>query len=207
MKFILAIVLIAALLQSCKNGNDKQAVQINDSLAAVERIVSNDSLMIINDSADNWLANELSQNQISWNQFQLKEYYKNDSLEPDLVAPSEEFYKNYKSVIRWSPDSSYLVDFGSYGSVLVKDNEGNVRVEPGEPDSEVSLLQPSENLKWSLFFVGPSASIFNAKWVNKENVLILGSFDETGVGKPDTLFWLVDVKQNFYRMYNLKKSP
>ena len=167
---IIRIVLISIVIISCNNAKKEPVVNAPDTLNA-ETIRIEDSLKILSTNTDNWIINQLQQDRFNWQQLQLSEHYKNDSNEVLLFDPQPEFYKNYSSVLRWSPDSSYILDIGSYGSVLVKDDKGNMQVEAGEPDSEIALLQPSTNKKWSLFFVGPSSNIIDGKWVDNNNAV------------------------------------
>ena len=145
-------------IASCRNNSKAPDAPTNDSAAYARSLKAEDSALLQSSSVAAWIAQRLQQKSFKWNKLRLDQYYKNDSLAADELFAEEEFYKNYRSVLRWSPDSSYILDIGSYGSVLVKDDKGNMQVEAGEPDSEVSLLQPSTNQKISLFFVGPSSN-------------------------------------------------
>jgi hypothetical protein len=53
-------------------------------------------------------------------------------------------------------------------------------------------------------FVGPSSQILDAKWINKHEAVIIGTFDKTGAGNLDTLLWMIDVKDKYFRLYNVK---
>jgi hypothetical protein len=183
---------------------DKEMEQ-PDSLRVAKDVFIKDSITIINENVFDWISKQLGKTPTELNNIALEEYYKNDSLPAESFEPGKEFFTNYASVLRWSPDSNYVLDIGSYGSVLIKDENGTTKVEAGEPDTEIALIEPAKKQKKSLFFAGPSSTIFNARWVSKDDALILGSFDESGNGYPDTLFWMVNVKDNFYRMYKWKK--
>jgi hypothetical protein len=114
------------------------------------------------------------------------------------------FYKDYASLLKWSPDSSYVLDIGTYGKVLVKDKMGNARIEDGEVDTKASLLFPKTDASAELIFLGSSGSFIDGLWIDSTRFSILGVFDEKGNQKPDTLLWVIDAKENFFRKYKLE---
>lgn len=203
---LLVCTLCTLWITSCKNERQhERKAEKKDSLAAVQSIVREDTAAIIKNKLDVWLATALQKQGIEWHKLRLEEYAKEEFKPFEPFTPPENFYKDYAEVLRWSPDSGYVLDVGSYGSVLVKDKNGNVHVEAGEPDTEISLVDVKKRQKRNLFFVGPSSVIIDGTWVDTSNALILGSFDEQGNQQPDTLFWLINVKENFYRMYKWKR--
>lgn len=191
-------------LASCK-GNSKEASKKNipadDSLQTVSSIASEDSIMIFS-NAENWINKSIQKNSIDWNKFHLTAFWSDDSLQSKPFTPETDFYKDYAQVLRWSPDSAYILDIGSYGSVKIKDNKtGNTKIEGGEPDTEVSLINPKTKTRTRLLFFGPSTVISDARWLNASQVAILGEYDENGDHQPDTLLWLINTKENFFRTY------
>jgi hypothetical protein len=157
-------------------------------------------MMIFNNNAD-WLSESIKKNNIDWNRFHLEEFWSDDSLQKKSFQTDKEFYKYYAQVLRWSPDSSYVLDIGSYGSVKIKDNSGNTRIEGGEPDTEVSLLYPKEKNKVRLLFFGPGTTIVDGRWLDSSQIAMLGLYDENGNHHPDTLMWIINAKENFFRKY------
>lgn len=195
--------LFLSTIISCTCNKQTPSHEVRDTVQTEVSTKREDSIAIFNNNVDSWLENKL-QKRVDWNKLRQEEMWRDDSVKTEVYMPDDNFYKDYSSVLRWSPDSSYVLDIGSYGSVLVEDDEGNLRVEAGEPDTEISLLNPKQNQRTVLFFVGPSSSIFDATWIDKSIALVLGSFDEQNKGQPDTLFWLINVKTNLYRMYKFK---
>jgi hypothetical protein len=203
---LLEWVAFAFLVVGCKPnfGKDVEA-KLADSLAAVRAIIIEDSTAIAQNELNAWIATLLGKEQLNWNILNLQEYGKEELKEAESFAASKEFVTDYSEVLRWSPDSSHILDIGSFGAVVVKDASGKPRVEAREADTEISLLNVKGQHKRSLLFVGPSSVIIDATWVDTSNALILGSFDEQGNQQPDTLFWIINIKDNFYRMYKLKR--
>jgi hypothetical protein len=206
MRKIPAILTIAMVISSCNCNNHKsdkkedEVVEL-DSTQTAESIVAEDSATIFDNSTRQWLGQSLQQTTLSWDRFKLVSFWAEDSLLKTDTPASADFYSKYASVLRWSPDSTYVLDIGSYGAVLLKNKEGKEVVAAGEPDSEVSLLFPKENKKTRVLFGGPSLHILNASWADSSQVAMLGSLDTSHTGHPDTLLWLIDVKEHFFRKY------
>ena len=189
---------------SCSN-NEQQAKKENtvedDSLQTVKSIVSEDSVMVFRNNASNWIGESIQKTGLDWNRFHLTEFWSDDSLIEKSFEPSRGFYKDYEQVLRWSPDSTYVLDIGSYGSVKVKDENGQTHIKSGEPDTEVSMIYPKTKSKLRLLFFGPSTSIMDGRWLDDSQVAVLGIYDEKGNHHPDTLLWIINAKDKFFRKY------
>jgi hypothetical protein len=203
----IGVIIFALSIASC-SGNEKEEQKENtvsdDSVQTIKSIASEDSMMIFNNSAENWISKSIQKNNLDWNRFSLDEFWSDDSLQKKTFEPDKEFYKDYAQVLRWSPDSNYILDFGSYGSVQVKDKAGNTHIENGEPDTEVSILYPKEKHKTRLLFFGPSTTIVDGRWLDSSQVAVLGLYDKNGDHQSDTLLWIINAKENFFRKYKLK---
>ena len=200
----IGVIIFVLSVASC-SGNEKEQQKENtvsdDSVQTLQSIASEDSMMIFNNRAENWISRSIQKNNIDWNRFNLDEFWSDDSLQKKSFEPEKEFYKDYAQVLRWSPDSNYILDFGSYGSVKVKDKAGNTRIEGGEPDTEVSMIYPKEKSKTRLLFFGPGTTIIDGRWLDSSQVAVLGLYDEKGNHQSDTLMWIINAKENFFREY------
>lgn len=206
MRKIPAILAITMVVSSCNCNNHKsdkkedEAIEL-DSAQTAQSIISEDSVTVFDNTTRQWLGQSLQQNTLNWNRFHLVSFWAEDSLQKtDAVQPAD-FYSKYASVLKWSPDSNYVLDIGSYGAVLLKDTAGKSFVAAGEPDSEVAILFPKEQKKTRILFAGPSLRMINASWADSSQVAMLGSLDTSHTGHPDTLLWLIDVKERFFRKY------
>lgn len=206
--FLLAFITIFVCAVSSCSGSEKEQQKENtvadDSTQTIKSIASEDSMMIFNNKAAGWVSESMKKENIEWNRFHLEEFWSDDSLQQKTFHPEKEFYNDYAQVLRWSPDSSYILDLGSYGSVKVKDNSGNIRIESGEPDTEVSLVYPREKNKVRLLFFGPGTTIVDGRWLDSTQVAVLGLYDENGDHNADTLMWIIDAKEKFFRKYRWK---
>ena len=195
---------VVCTIASCSGNNkeeQKENIVVDDSTQTAVSIASEDSMMIFNNKAEGWISASIKRPGIDWNHFHLEEFWSDDSLQANPFVPEKDFYKDYTQVLRWSPDSSYILDFGSYGSVKVKDASGNTRIEGGEPDTEVSMIYPKERNKTRLLFFGPGTTIVDGRWLDSSQVAVLGVYDERGNNRPDTLMWIINAKDKFFRKY------
>jgi hypothetical protein len=55
-------------------------------------------------------------------------------------------------------------------------------------------------------FAGPASNIISGRWMDSTQAMILGTFNQETGDKKDTLIWLIDVKDRFFRLYNFKSS-
>lgn len=191
---------------SCNSKNDKEANEasvVMDSSQTAASIASEDSTIIFDNTGD--LRNLIFTNvKNNWSRFKLKDYWNGDSLEQKPYEADRNFYNDYDSLLKWSADSSYILDIGTYGMMAVKDKQGKSRLESGEADTEIALLDPKKKLRTRLMFFGPGTSIEAAQWVDSNQVAILGTFDEDADNKQDTTLWIINAKDKFFKRYELK---
>lgn len=202
---LFVVVTVTAVMASCNNEDEKEKKEVTvteDSLQTVASIASEDSEIIFSNQASGWIGGAMRKNVSDWSRFHLEEFWSDDSLEAKAFQPEKDFYKDYASVLRWSPDSSYVLDFGSYGHVRVTDHaSGKTRLEGGEPDTEVALIDPKSNIKTRLLFFGPAATVFDSRWLDSSQVAVIGTYDENNDNHPDTIMWIIDAKDKFFRKY------
>ncbi len=193
--------LLLIVFSSCNN-NRKNENQGADSSA--HHFTKDDSSSIFSATITDWL-NENLKTSATNRKITLEERWNDDSLQTEPFAPEPSFYKNYHSVLHWSADSAYVLDIGSYGMLAVTDNTGNIQLEAGEPDTEIAIIDAKNNKRTRLMYVGPSSTIINGRWLNNTDALVLGTFLNDN-RKTDTLLWFINVKDNLFRLYNLKSQ-
>ncbi|MGN6619131.1 MAG: hypothetical protein ACTHJ5_18290 [Ilyomonas sp.] len=206
---VVASVFCAAFLICIASCNNKKGEEANeespamDSTQTAANIVTEDSTMIFNNPGDlnNQTATSVRSN---WNRFKLKDFWYEDSLQQKPYEANAEFYNDYDSLLKWSKDSSYILDIGSYSMMSVKDRHGKKHLESGEADSEIALLDPKTKMRTRLLFFGPGATIAGAQWIDSNQVAILGVLDEDADNKPDTTLWIIKPKDKFFKKYELK---
>lgn len=185
----------------CNSEVKESEPEIIDSLQMANGIALEDSSRVFSTENIEWLEGVFSKTTTQKNKMELEEFWNLDSFDLMDVPIEPDFYKTYQTVLRWSPDSSWILDIGSYGSIPVKDAKGNIRLEGGEPDTEVALILPKSNKRARLMFVGPSSQIIDGKWISDQELMVLGTSYQSA-DKNDTLLWMINVKDKFFRLYN-----
>jgi len=193
-------------VSSCNTEPPDTDSEVQDSVAVALGVTIKDSAVFMKNSNALWLTKTVGAPNLQWSKLQLENYWSEDTLDWQPFAPGETFYKDYQSVLYWSPDSSYLLDVGSYGLMVVKDENGNTTLEAGDPDTEIAVIVPSKNEKARLMFAGPASYIMGGKWLDSTQASIVGTFDKENSVEKDTLVWMIDIKKNFFRLYNFKAA-
>jgi len=196
-----AVFCILLLISSCNNNGEEDKQLTADSITILQDIAQEDSALIIENKANEWLDLSLNDESGSWKKFKLQEFWYEDSMQEKPFKPGNEFYTDYASLLKWSPDSSYVLDIGTYGKVPVKDKKGNIKIEDGEIDTKASLIFPNTNTVAELIFLGAGGTFIDGRWIDSTQFSILGVFDEKGNQQPDTLLWVIDAKERFFRKY------
>lgn len=204
MKRIIFIIAISIVV-GCNNKVKEEKPVIIDSLQMANGIAKEDSSRVFSSENIGWLESVIPKAPTGTNQMELEEFWNLDSFDFKETPVEPDFYKTYHTVLRWSPDSTWILDIGSYGSFPVKDSKGNIRLEGGEPDTEVALILPNNNQRARLMFVGPSSQIINGKWINDQELMVLGT-SYLSAEKNDTLLWMINVKDKFFRLYNFNQK-
>lgn len=96
-------------------------------------------------------------------------------LQEHFFSPKD--WAVYKRYLKYSPDSSYALDLYSYGTIPVRDSDGRVHLEGGDPDDEVALLNLKTGTRMRLLFSGPGTTYQDAKWLN-DSVAIISGYSE-----------------------------
>lgn len=199
------LIAVAALFAtgSCNNSGEqkKENDHVEDSVETAAGIIKDDSLLIHEQPTSEWIINSLQKNNLTPGDLQLKEFWAVDSFNKKQFTPEKDFYSKYAPLLKWSPDSSYVLDEGTYGAIVSHDKNGNTKIEGGDADTEISLLFPKENSKTQLIYSGPSFHFINAKWLDSTQLAMLTSFDEKAGDQSDTTLWIIDVKTKFFRKY------
>ncbi len=194
--------LIFCIICSCANKDtqeEKNSLE-SDSLETVNSISTEDSAILYKNEADIWMRQALQKTNMNWHRFHLEEFWYEDSLPHAPFNGSKEFFKDYSAVLKWSPDSTYILDMGSLGSTILKDKSGNSYTADGDIDTQISLLFPGTSMKSDLLFFGSNTSLIDAHWIDSIQIAVFG-FNEYADQSTDTLLWIINAKDNYFRMY------
>lgn len=201
---VLMVVVAVVVLAGCKAKKEDDVAETTE--IAELPYVREDSSLLLTGGVAEWIDATIQKPAPSRN-IQLLQQWKDDSLLVQPFQPSADFYKTYQSVLRWSPDSNYVLDIGSYNAVVKKDAAGRPSIEGGGPDTEIALIEPGAGTRTRLLFTGPSGDVLDARWAGNNQVLIIGLFDRSGNNARDTLAWIIDAREKQFRQYNIKSHP
>ncbi|HEY0677163.1 MAG TPA: hypothetical protein VGD17_02710 [Chitinophagaceae bacterium] len=202
-------------IMACNAGEDKQATTdstTTTTTTAEDTVVSfspvdtsSEFIQTFSSNLQPWLDRSKRQSTIRLDDFQYIDNWVEDSLIISQANLTPEFYKTYKQVLIYSPDSSKVLDLGSYGAMVSKNSKGQTSMVQGEPDSEIAVLDRATRKRRRVFFFGPGTSVEQGFWMNDTTIVLAGRTEDQNTMKP--IIWTVklDDNSNFYKRYEPKK--
>jgi hypothetical protein len=107
-----------------------------------------------------------------------------DSFAAEGQAPIDNTVKAYpmegerlvpfQTLFVYNNDSTRAIDLFSY-NFMANTREGQQVMIPGEPDTEVALLDYRDKTRKRLLFLGPSYAAIDAQWLSNDEVAIAGA--------------------------------
>ncbi|MGB8192027.1 MAG: hypothetical protein WCF67_08915 [Chitinophagaceae bacterium] len=215
MKQFLGLLAGIVLFVACNSGGDKQVdddsttdTSTSDTTVSFTPVdTSAEFIETFSSNLQPWLERTTKQNTLRLDNFRYADNWVEDSL---IVSPATnltpEFYKTFKHLLIYSPDSTKVLDMGTYGSMVTKDSDGKVvSAVQGEPDSEIAVLDRKTRNKRRIFFFGPGTSVEQGFWINDSTIVLAGKTEEQNALKP--MIWTVrlEEKSNFFKRYEPKQ--
>lgn len=210
--FCISLICIALLI-ACNNAADKEAGTTDTAdTAAPDTIVSyspvdtsTEFMETFSSNLQPWLDRTTRERTLRLDNFQYAENWVEDSLMISAANLTPDFYKTYKAVLVYSPDSSRVLDLGSYGAMVSKDHTGKTYTVQGEPDAEIAVLDRLTRKRRRIFFFGPGTTVEQGFWMNDSTLILAGKTEEDSTVKP--MIWTVkmDAHNNFYTRYEPRK--
>lgn len=195
--FFCSIILL--VLVGCRNNTANEPVVTGDTTVVVNEGPGFDSVVVFN-NLDSWIDSTTASP--PGLHLGLPNNWVEDSLVTSRFNPPRQFYKVYAPVLKWSADSSAILDIGSYGMVPATDKDGNVTLQGGEPDTEIAVVYPGKQLRKRLLYGGPGFVVLKAKWVDSSQVAVLASHPAAN-GLPDTTLYLIKPFDQLFRSYSV----
>lgn len=201
------------LVTSCKNRHkpsqkSKLSYELKaDSVQDVNNLVEEDGGKLFNSPMRNWLSKNLPSSIINWSNFKFIDNSPLNIEDSSSYVVDNQFFKDYQSVLRWSADSSLLVDFGSYGSTPVKDKNGKTYLEGTDPESYVYIIDLKHLIKKQILHTGPSLQIRDVKWMDSAEFVMILVDNSSATTKEKYQIWLVDCRSNSFRSYLFSPTP
>jgi hypothetical protein len=215
MRTSFALLVWMALIVACGSGGDKQAENPVDTTAnetpdSSETFTpvdtSSEFIQTYSSNLQPWLDRTQRQTTVRLGDFEYIDNWVEDSLVESQANLTPDFYKKFKQVLVFSPDSSKVLDLGTYGAMESKTSTGQPTIVQGEPDSEIAVLDRATKKRRRIFFFGPSSSIEQGFWINNNTIVLAGRSEEQNTVKPTIWTVRVDSTSNFYMRYEPKKS-
>lgn len=205
-KFSLAL-LIICILWACNGDEEKDkaanpVIPVADSSESLASIAKEDSALLFDRDPSNLFGSEMKV-PLNWQTVELMDFWVEDSLPTEKLLHSPEFFKDYAPVLKWSPDSGHILDLGSYGKAIITDASGKKAIADGDIDSRISVIDPKNKKKEELMFFGSDTQFIDGGWLNNHQVAILAAKLPADNVRSDTLMWLIDLDENFFRKYKL----
>ena len=206
MRYILHIAIIMILV-SCSNKNEQKGndIETNPKTEIIEKtVIKIDTANIDKYSIEMkaWLA--------YYEKYSLKlknfDFIRQNNL-PNIFATADTFELNndiYKPFYKYSPDSSKILDLVSY-NLSIEKNEKNELISYGsDVDSEVSIKDLKNKIWKRILFVGPFYIIEDGFWINDNQFLIIGEFNDNDQKKYKPSIWFVDLKANIIQTFEYR---
>jgi hypothetical protein len=107
-------------------------------------------------------------------------------LDEKKIAP-------FRHLLVYNRDSTLAADLFSYSYISVEKG-GKTVLTPGEPDTEIALVDLKNKTRRRLLFTGPSFIVADARWTENGKLIIIGGEQLQKEIKP--VAWKIDVRKN-----------
>jgi len=181
---------------ACNSGTDRAAtsdslvVNVPDTTTTFTPIDSSSEFLdTFSSNLQPWLEQTIKNAQVRLKDFKYAENWVEDSLVVSKQNLDKDFMKTYQSVLIYSPDEKKVLDLGSYGTVIRKNGKGQARIQTGEPDIEVAVIDVPTKNRRRIFFSGPGSLIEKGFWMNDSTVVLAGKSHEQNAEIP--MLWLI----------------
>jgi hypothetical protein len=98
----------------------------------------------------------------------------------------------FRPLMAYNTDSSLAIDLFSY-SYIPKKTQSGYKLQGGEPDAELALIDFKTGTRKRLLFLGPSYGLIEAKFVN--NQVYVSGYETLEPGKIRPIIWQFDLQQ------------
>jgi hypothetical protein len=196
MKPLLPLI-ICFLALACTSGSDRSATEADTTSAIQPDTVttfvpvdsSSEFLDTFSSNLKPWLEQTVRNARVQLRDFKYADNWVEDTLVFSTQNLDKDFLKTYESVLVYSPDEKKVLDLGSYGTVIRKNNKGQPRIQQGEPDIEVAVIDLPLQKRRRVFFSGPGSLIEKGFWMNDSTIVLAGKSHEENAEIP--MLWLI----------------
>lgn len=199
--------MIFIILISCSNKNERKGniIETKSGTEIVEKTrIKIDTAKIYGYSSE--LKDWLSYYEIYSMKLENFDFIRQNNL-PDITATVDTFdivNDIYKPFYKYSTDSSKILDLISYNLPLEKNERNELVSYGGDVDSEVSIKDLKNKIWKRILFVGSFYIIEDGFWINDNQLLIVGEFNDTDQKKYKPSIWFIDLKANIIQTFEYK---
>jgi len=195
------------ILISCSNKNEQKGndIETNSKTEIIEKtVIKIDTAKIDKYSIKlkDWI-DYYEKHSLKLENFDFK---RQDNL-PNILAKVDTFdlvNDIYKPYYKYSSDSNRILDLISYNLTLEKNERNELVSYGGDIDSEVSIKDLKNKIWKRILFVGSFYIIEDGFWINDNQLLIVGEFNDTDQKKYKPSIWFVDLKTNIIQTFEYK---
>jgi hypothetical protein len=204
MKHVLYLSFLSVLLLACNNQDQQRDPEVSETpvdsslVKTGTELPENTVALLANDDV---FSTDSEAGGVKWNNFKLTKFWKEDSPLVRQFQPEEGFFETYGQFLIYSPDSSRFIDLDSYNVTIRRAGNGNLVGDAQGPDTEISLVDRKRNEKTRLLFFGPGGSIEDAKWVDNENLLLIGTVESGRNGELNAGIFRYNIPTKSFQVY------
>jgi len=207
--FLSAAFVVMSVMCACNSNENKQdndEVTTTDSLSEKTGNELSENTITILDNSPIYSFAKAKSTGFDWKSFQLTKFWKEDSMFTRPFQPEKNFFENYGAFLRYSPDSSKFIDLDSYNLEIEKNSKGQYVASAQGPDTEVSLVDLNKGQKIRLVFLGPGSMVEDARWIDNENLIIIGAEEETDKAEPTASIYTFNIPSRRFEVYQSSDS-
>lgn len=135
-------------------------------------------------------------------QYAPRRYYSIGEFElqtADKEQTSESEWEPFAPLLVHNRSQQQAIDLFSKNYLIIE-NQGRKRLAAGEPDTELALIDFKSNTRQRILFIGPSYSIFDARWLSDTSI-IAGGGELVGAEKLVPIIWSIDLSKKTVSLY------
>ena len=202
------------MLAACQSGEEEQALTppvTTDSVAVdssitevIDTVLTQNIISVFQQSASVKKIRAVD-NGFDFTRFRMVNTWKEDTAMSQPFTVSASYLKGQGNLLKYSPDSAYLLDLDSY-AMEVNASKRKESVKMRGPDTEVSLIDLENKIKIRLLFMGPAGSIEEGGWMDNDNIVLLGMEERSNDGAKVPMIWKYHVPTKSFYLYEYPRA-
>lgn len=208
-KLSLPVFFALLVFTACQSNADENTLEppaTTDSIAVdssfsetIDTVLTQNMISVLNNSP---VVNDIKKAEagFDFSRFRMVNTWKEDTVMRQPFTVSEPYLKGQANLLKYSPDSTHLLDLDSY-AVEVNASKRKETVKMRGPDTEVSLIDLTNKNKIRLLFMGPAGSVEAGDWMDNDNIVLLGMEERSNDGNRVPVIWKYHVPTKTFYLY------